>query len=76
MGLFGKRKKKMKLHDFNGISLKVGDKVNALRYDLGESILEENDEGYVYKSLATGQTVSFAKMIDAHTKYQKVIKLD
>lgn len=76
MGLFGKRKKKIKLHDFNGIPLKAGDKVNALRYDMGESILEEIEDGFVYKSLATGKTVSFTTMIDAHTKYQKVIKLD
>lgn len=71
-----KRKKKKQLQDLNGAPLLPGDKVECLRYEMGESILLEGDNGFEYKSVKTGQKVSYAKMIDAATSFQKVRKLD
>ncbi len=74
--LFTKKKKRKQLQDLNGVPLQAGDKVDCLRYEMGESILRDGENGYEYESLKNGQTVSFAKMIDAATSFQKVIKLD
>ncbi|MCK5170772.1 MAG: hypothetical protein KAQ75_12915 [Bacteroidales bacterium] len=74
--LFKKKKRKRQLQDLNGTPLYSGDKVDCLRYEMGESILIEGENGYEYESLKTGQKVSFAKMIDAATSFQKVRKLD
>lgn len=70
------KKKKKQLQDLNGAPLLPGDKVDCLRYDMGESILLEGENGYEYESVKTGQKVSYAKMIDAATSFQKVRKLD
>ena len=70
------KKKSYVLVDMNGLSIEVGDKVEALRYELGVCIVANGGQGIVYRSEETGKEVSFAKMIDAHTKYQKVRKLD
>jgi hypothetical protein len=74
--LFKKKKKKKQLQDLNGTPLFLGDKVDCLRYEMGESILIESENGFEYESLKTKQKVSFAKMIDAATSFQKVRKLD
>lgn len=74
--LFKKKNKKKQLHDLNGAQLIIGDKVECLRYEMGESILIEGENGYEYESINSGQKVSFAKMIDAATSFQKVKKLD
>ena len=74
--LFKKKTKKKPLQDINGIPLFPGDKVDCLRYDMGESVLLEGENGFEYESVKTGQKVSYAKMIDAATTFQKVRKLD
>ena len=74
--LFAKKKKKKQLQDLNGAPLYIGDKVESLRYDMGESILLEGEDGYEYESVKTGQKVSYVKMIDAATSFQKVQKLN
>ncbi|MDA3952448.1 MAG: hypothetical protein PF485_02305 [Bacteroidales bacterium] len=68
--------KKRQLQDLNGTPLMLGDKVECLRYDMGESILIEGENGFEYESIKTKQKVSFAKMIDAANSFQKVRKLD
>ena len=74
--LFKKKNKKRQLQDLNGAPINVGDKVECLRYEMGESILIEGESGFEYESVKTKQKVSFAKMIDAATSFQKVRKLD
>jgi hypothetical protein len=75
-GLFKKKKKDKQLLDYDGKPLKVGDKVQSLRYDLGECVLVEGERGIEYESIETGKRVSFAFMIDAHTENQKVRKIE
>lgn len=74
--LFKKSKKQRQLQDLNGAPLFPGDKVDCLRYEMGESILIEGENGFEYESLKTGQKVSYARMIDAATSFQKVKKLN
>lgn len=74
--LFSKKKKKKQLQDLNGTPIHIGDKVNCLRYEMEESILLEGENGYEYESVKTKQKVSYAKMIDAATSFQKVKKID
>ncbi|PLX14470.1 MAG: hypothetical protein C0597_09970 [Marinilabiliales bacterium] len=74
--LFKKKSKKKQLQDLDGIPLFVGDKVDCLRYEMGESIIIEGDNGFEYESIATKQKVSYVKMIDAATSFQKVRKLN
>ncbi len=76
-GLFSRKSGRSKLRfvDIEGQELKEGDKVLSYRYDLGECRILTTDQGMVYESLATGQQVSYVKMIDAATGYQKVRKL-
>lgn len=74
--LFKKKKKKKQLQDLFGNLLYPGDKVESLRYDLGECILIDGENGFEYESLKNGEKVSYAKMIDAATSYQKVRKLN
>lgn len=77
-GLFSKKSRKEKLLfvDLDGQPLKEGDKVMSLRYELGESLIIRTEEGLAYESLATGQRVSYVKMIDAATGHQKVKRLE
>ena len=63
------------LADLDGNQLQTGDKVLSLRYDLGECILVESGIGVEYKSLASGEKVSWVKMIAAATERQKVKKI-
>jgi len=74
--LFKKKKKSVQLKDLYGNPLNVGDKVESLRYDLGICKLIETENGFEYESEPTGQKVSYAKMIDAATTYQKVKKMN
>ncbi|NOQ24665.1 MAG: hypothetical protein GQ564_04815 [Bacteroidales bacterium] len=74
--LFKKKNRKRQLQDLSGAPLLVGDKVECLRYEMGESILMEGENGFEYESIKTKQKISFAKMIDATTSFQKVRKLD
>ncbi len=76
-GLFNRKSRKSKLQfvDLDGQSLKEGDTVMSLRYDLGECRIVQTGQGMAYESLASGQQISYAKMIDAATGYQKVRKL-
>ena len=78
MGLFGRNKAKSRIQfaDLDGQPLKAGDIVLSHRYDMGECRIVETDTGMAYESLATGQRVSYVKMIDAATGYQKVKRLD
>ena len=76
LNLFKKKNKKKQLQDLNGTPLFSGDKVDCLRYEMGESIFIEGENGFEYESIKTGQKVSYAKMIDAATSFQKVKKLD
>lgn len=76
MGLFKKKKKKQQLKDYDGQPLKIGDKVLSLRYELGECMIVEGEQGIEYESIETGKRVSYAWMIDAHTENQKVRKIE
>ena len=71
-GLFKKKKKAVTLVDLEGNPLRAGDKVLSLRYELGECILEDSEQGIEYVSLKSGQRVSWVRMIDAATERQKV----
>ncbi len=79
--LFRKKQKnqntKSKLKDINQQPLQVGDKVESLRYNMGVSVIQmdENDQ-IIYLSLENGQKVSWLKMIDAATECQKVKKIE
>lgn len=75
-GFLKRKNKRKQLQDLNGTPLFSGEKVDCLRYDMGESILLEGENGFEYESVKTGQKVSFAKMIDAATSFQKVRKLN
>ncbi len=70
------KEKKLELTDLNQQPLAVGDKVESLRYDLGTSVLIQEEDGLYYQSEATGAKVHWTKMIDASTECQKVRKLD
>jgi len=61
--------------DVNGLPLHEGDLVESLRYDLGRCRIIRTDTGLAYESLATHQVVSWARMIDAASKNQKVKKI-
>lgn len=74
--LFKKKKKRKQLQDISGMPILPGDKVECLRYDMGESVLIDGENGFEYESIETKQKVSFVKMIDAATSFQKVRKLD
>ena len=73
-GLFSRKsgKSKIQFADLDGQPLKEGATVMSFRYDLGECRIIKTEEGMVYESLSTGEQVSYARMIDAATGYQKV----
>ncbi len=74
-GFFKKKEKALILSDLEDQRLVVGDRVMALRYELGEAELIEEDGMIFYRSLETGKKVEWFKMIDASTEKQKVKKL-
>lgn len=63
------------LSDLDGMTLKEGDIVEVLRYELGQCRIVVEDKKYYYESLTTGERVSWVKMIDASTNFQKVRKV-
>jgi hypothetical protein len=73
-GFFSRKSDKSKIRfvDLDGQPLKEGDTVMSLRYDMGESRIIKTEEGLAYESLKTGEKVSYTRMIDAATGYQKV----
>lgn len=66
----------LRMMDIDGQPLKVGDLVMSLRYELGTCRLVEGEQGYAYESVQSGQQVSYLRMIDAATTYQKVRKIE
>ncbi len=67
----------LQLIDIDGIPLRVGDLVMSLRYDLGPCrLIESEPQSYEYESLASGEKVSYLRMVDAATTYQKVRKIE
>jgi len=78
VGLFSKKSRKstLKFVDFDGQPLKEGDVVMSMRYELGECRIINTENGMAYESLSGGQQVSYIKMIDAATGYQKVKRLE
>ena len=78
-GLFNRKKtdKKLKLQlvDLEGEPLSIGDKVLSYRYELGECILVEGENGIEYESIASKLRKNWTLMIDAATERQKVKKL-
>jgi len=65
----------LQLVDIDGTPLTVGDLVMSLRYELGTCRLIEAEQGYAYESVQSGQQVSYLRMVDAATTYQKVRKI-
>ena len=78
---FFKRKKKSKekpppqLVDLDGNEISTGDEVISYRYELGKARVELDGLQYFYVSIESGTRVSYTKMIDAITGYQKVKKV-
>ena len=70
-----KKKSRPALADLDGNQLQTGDQVLSLRYDLGECVIVESENGVEYESLGSGEKVSWVKMIDASTDRQKVQKI-
>lgn len=62
--------------DINNNPLTVGDVVLAMRYDLGKCKLIAEENSYFYQSIENGKKVSWLKMIDAATAFQKVEKIN
>ena len=76
--LFKKKKKKEstpQLLDINNNPLQPGDKVEAMRYELGDCELIKEEDTYYYVSISSDKKVNWLKMIDASTQNQKVRKL-
>ncbi|MEM6763342.1 MAG: hypothetical protein AAF824_11665 [Bacteroidota bacterium] len=61
--------------DLNGQTLAIGDIVESLRYNMGRCRIIDSDEGPMYESLESGETVHFLRMVDAATSFQKVRKI-
>ena len=75
-GLFKRKKTTISLSDLEDNPLKEGDDVvMALRYDLGECVLIQEDGSFYYESTSTKERISWLKMIDASTERQKVKKV-
>ncbi len=77
---FFKRKKKAPkkppLVDLNQSPLTAGDMVDCMRYEMGLSKVVQTVDGIEYESVATGTRVSWVRMIDASTEFQKVKKVE
>lgn len=72
----GSDRGKLEMKDLDGNILSKGDTVEALRYDLGICRILEDEKGFLYESLETNKQVSWIKMVDATTKFQKVRKVE
>jgi len=78
MNIFKKKKStkaELNFADLDGVPLQVGDRVVSLRYELGECLIINTDEGLAYKSVEKKTVVSWLKMVEAASKNQKVRKL-
>ena len=76
--LFKKKQKDKsapQLFDLDGNEIVAGDEVMSYRYELGKAKVELEGVEYFYVSLSSGIKVSYTKMIDAITSYQKVKKI-
>ncbi len=62
--------------DIDGIPIGLGDFVQSLRYEMGVCKIIDGEHGFDYESIESGQRVSFLKMVDAATSYQKVRKVE
>ena len=69
-----KERQPPQLVDIDGTPIMEGDEVMAHRYDLGRCNVVLEGLQYFYVSKASGQKVSYVKMIDAITGNQKVKK--
>ena len=73
---FKKKDKKdspaLDLKDINGNPLKEGDIVESMRYDLGKCQIILEGSQFIYESLENGEQVSWLRMVDAATSFQKV----
>jgi hypothetical protein len=65
----------LRMADLDQNPLQPGDMVDALRYDLGKSMVIETDKGLAYESVETGKVVTWHLMVDAATELQKVKKI-
>lgn len=77
-GWFKRKKEKIvqpQIVDINNTPLNVGDLVFSMRYNLGKCRLVEEDKNYYYESIENGKRVSWLKMVDAVTAFQKVEKI-
>ena len=77
--MFKRKNKKSdypQMADLDGKPLQEGDVVESLRYDLGICRILKNGEAFEYESIESGERVSWAKMIDAASKNQKVRKVN
>ena len=78
-GIFKKSKSKKnvlpELLDLQNQPILEGDKVTALRYDMGICKVMVIEDKYIYESEANGKQISWLKMIDASTDRQKVEKI-
>jgi len=63
------------LLDLDNNPLQVGDRIMSLRYEMGECLIIQSENGIEYESVETGKKVSWLKMIDASTDKQKVRKI-
>ena len=63
------------LLDLDNNPLQVGDRIMSLRYEMGECLIIQSENGIEYESVENGKKVSWLKMIDASTDKQKVRKI-
>ena len=63
------------LADINGNPLQIGDSVEVLRYEFGNAVLVKENDQYYYKAVSSGEKISWLKLIDASTTFQKVRKI-
>ena len=63
------------LLDLDNNPIQVGDKIMSLRYEMGECLIIQSENGIEYESVENGTKVSWLKMIDASTDKQKVRKI-
>lgn len=78
-GLFkkkGKKENQPQIVDLHNNPLQVGDLVMSLRYELGKCKVVKDGDMLFYESLENGKRVSWVKMIDAVTAFQKVEKIN
>jgi len=61
--------------DLDNNPLQVGDRIISLRYEMGECLIIQSENGIEYESVENGKKVSWLKMIDASTDKQKVRKI-